>query len=109
MPFYYKHVRKKRCNLFILNIILKFENNVLIIHFENIFRMYLKYVLNMPLLHNIFLNIFLLQMLAKIYEKCHLQTVLCAIWFFCPSHTHLSMLLNFMTIFVVFSWLGLVV
>jgi hypothetical protein len=70
--------------------------------------MYLEYAKNMPLFHNIFKIILLPQVLAKIYEKCHSQSFLCALWFF-QLRTHLSMLSNFMAIFVVFSWFGLIV
>ncbi len=50
-------------------------NKVLIIHFENILKIYLKYARNMSLFHNIFKNIFLPQVLPQIHKECPFKTI----------------------------------
>ncbi len=59
--------------IYIYNIIYLNVNRVHMIHFENILKIYLKYVRNMPLFHNILKIILLLQMLPKIYKEWPLQ------------------------------------
>jgi hypothetical protein len=71
--FYFKwHVKTIRCN------VLNFKNIyylnvkwVLIIHYENIIKLYLlylKYIQNISLFHSKILNIFLFEILLKIYK-----------------------------------------
>jgi hypothetical protein len=61
-------VQKKEGATYIYIIYLN-VNRVPIIHFENILKIYLKYVKNMPLFHNILQIILLLQVLPKIYKE----------------------------------------
>ncbi len=66
--------QKKKVQLIEIYIIIYLNvNRVLIIHFENILKIYLKYVRNMPLFHSILKIILLLQVLLQIYKEWHPQ------------------------------------
>jgi len=68
LPFYYKWCEKKKTYWNLLLFFISNVNRVLIFHFENILRMYLKYVRNRPLFHSILKNILLPQVFPKIYK-----------------------------------------